>query len=64
MITQKEFNYIKGLVETENQLLYRLNEGYINAAEPQLKEELQKMTAEVTNERAELLGILEDQNNE
>lgn len=61
MITQKEFNYIKGLMETVDQLLYKLKESYEKAREPQLREEFQKLTAEITNERAELIKLLEGQ---
>ena len=64
MITQEEFVSIKMLVETENQLIYRLKESFEKASEPQLKEDLQKFTAEITNCRSQLLHLLEEQNYE
>ena len=64
MITQKEFVTIKSLIETENQLLYQIKECYKNLSEPQLKEDFQKFSADITNCRSELLKILEEQNYE
>lgn len=62
MITKKEFNCIKGLVETENQLLNHLNESRENISEPQLREEIQKLTASVNNQKSRLLNVLEGKN--
>ena len=62
MITKKEFNCIKGLVETENQLLNHLNESRENISEPQLREEIQKLTAYVNNQKSRLLNVLEGKN--
>ena len=62
MITKKEFNCIKGLVETKNQLLNHLNESRENISEPQLREEIQKLTASVNNQKSRLLNVLEGKN--
>ena len=59
MISQKEFMYIKSLIETENQLIYRADESYKQAKESKIKEELQKFIADVTNQRSKLMNILE-----
>lgn len=62
MITKKEFNCILSLMECENQLLYRLYECERDADEPQLKEEFQKLTASVNNQKSELINALEVKN--
>lgn len=62
MITKKEFNCIRSLVEAENQLLYRLYECERDAEEPQLKEEFQKLAASVNNQKKALISALEVQN--
>lgn len=63
MLTKKEFNYLRGLIDTETQLLYRLNEGSENLTEPQLKENIQKLTASVNNHMSLLVKILKGVDN-
>lgn len=63
MLTKKEFNYLRGLIDTETQLLYRLNEGSENLLEPQLKENSQKFTASVNNHMSLLVKILKGVDN-
>ncbi|MGN0594997.1 MAG: hypothetical protein ACI4I6_07555 [Hominimerdicola sp.] len=59
MVTKKEFNTVRSLVEIENQLIYRFQSFEIQAKEPQLKEEFQKMLASLKNQKATLLDSLE-----
>lgn len=58
MLTKKEFNYIRGLIDSENQFRNILNEGYKNISETQLKENIQKFTASVDNHISLLLELL------
>ena len=60
MLTQKEFICIRSLVETENQLIYHLNESYENLSEPQFREEIQKIMASVTNQKNSILEFAEE----
>ena len=62
MITKQEFNCIRGLADTENQLFYRLRECEKQAKEPQLKEEIQKLSASVCNQKRQLMKALEEVN--
>lgn len=63
-LTQKEFNCIRGLVDCENQAFYRLRECEKQAREPQLREELQKLAASVSNHKQLLMNALEVSGNE
>ncbi len=58
-LTKNEFNCIRGLTDCENQLFYRLRECEQQAREPQLKEELQKLAASVSNHKQSLMKALE-----
>lgn len=58
-LTKKEFNCIRGLTDCENQLFYRLRECERQAREPQLREELQKLAASVSNHKQSLMKELE-----
>ncbi|MBO5448074.1 MAG: hypothetical protein J5994_01985 [Ruminococcus sp.] len=62
MMTKQEFNCIRGLTDAENQLFYRLKEGEKRAMEPQLREELQKLSAAVSNHKQALMRELEAAN--
>ncbi|WP_295208459.1 hypothetical protein [Ruminococcus sp.] len=62
MVTQQEFSAIKCLVETEKQLIIRFEHYIRHANEPQLREDLQKFTASLENQKANLVNCLEDNN--
>lgn len=64
MINKKENAGKNLLADTENQLLYRLDECIKQSAEPQLTEDLRKIYADVSNCRRELLKSAEGQSNE
>ncbi len=60
MITDREFTAMKCLIETENQLIKRFDSFVKSAKEPQLREDMQKISASLKNQKANLIGSLED----
>lgn len=57
-LTLKEFNGIKCLVETQNNLIYRLEEYTKQIKEPQLKIDFQKLCASARNHKDKLMSVL------
>lgn len=58
-LTVNEFNGIRSLANAENQLFYRVKEGEKQAKEPHLREELQKLSAAVSNHKQALMELTE-----
>lgn len=64
MLTKKEFYCIRSLVEELNQLYYKLDNFQKEVCEPQIKEEFQKFSASVSNQKFILLETLKGGNYE
>lgn len=62
MITEDQFAAIKRLVVSENCIIDRFEQYLREIKEPQLKEDIQKLTAALKNQRSGLLASLEDNN--
>ena len=62
MITEEQFAAIKRLIESENCMIVRLEHYVSEINEPQVKEDMQKLTAALKNQRSGLLTSLEDNN--
>ena len=58
-LTVEEFNWIKSLVETQNNIIYRLEEYRKQIKEPQLRMDFQKLCASARNNKAKLLTVLD-----
>ena len=58
-LTVEEFNWIKSLVETQNNIIYRLEECTKQIKEPQLRMDFQKLCASARNNKAKLLTVLD-----
>ena len=61
MITEEQFAAIKRLIVSENCMIDRFEHYVSEIKEPQLKEDMQKLTA-LKNQRSGLLTSLEDNN--
>lgn len=61
-LTLKEFNGIKCLVQTQNNLIYRLEEYSNKIKEPQLKIDIQKLCASARNHKDKLMSLLKVEN--
>ena len=62
MITEEQFAAIKRLIVSENCMIDRFELYVSEIKEPQLKEDMQKLTAALKNQRSGLLTSLEDNN--
>lgn len=62
MITEEQFAAVKRLIVSENCMIDRLEHYVREIKEPQLKEDMQKLTASLKNQRSGLLTSLEDNN--
>ena len=67
MITEEQFAAIKRLIVSENCMIDRFDNYLLfiivsEIKEPQLKEDMQKLTAALKNQRSGLLTSLEDNN--
>ena len=62
MITEEQFAAIKRLIVSENCMIDRFEHYVSEIKEPQLKEDMQKLTAALKNQRSGLLTSLEDKN--
>ena len=62
MITEEQFAAIKRLIVSENCMIDRFVHYVSEIKEPQLKEDMQKLTAALKNQRSGLLTSLEDNN--
>ena len=62
MITEEQFAAIKRLIVSENCMIDRFEHYVSEIKEPQLKEDMQKLTAALKNQRSGLLTSLEDNN--
>ena len=62
MITEEQFAAIKRLIVSENCMIDRFERYVSEIKEPQLKEDMQKLTAALKNQRSGLLTSLEDNN--
>ena len=58
-LTVEEINWIKSLVETQNNIIYRLEEYTKQIKEPQLRMDFQKLCASARNNKAKLLTVLD-----
>ncbi len=62
-ITQKEFDKIKSLISTHNNIIFRLEQFSKQVKEPQLKMEFQKLYASAVNHKKKLLSVLNTESN-
>lgn len=62
MITEEQFAAIKRLIVSENCMIDRFEHYVSEIKEPRLKEDMQKLTAALKNQRSGLLTSLEDNN--
>jgi hypothetical protein len=62
MITEEQFAAIKRLIVSENCMIDRFEHYVSEIKEPQLNEDMQKLTAALKNQRSGLLTSLEDNN--
>ena len=62
MITEEQFAAIKRLIVSENCMIDRFDHYVSEIKETQLKEDMQKLTAALKNQRSGLLTSLEDNN--
>lgn len=62
MITEEQFAAIKRLIVSENCMIDRFEHYVSEIKEQQLKEDMQKLTAALKNQRSGLLTSLEDNN--
>lgn len=62
MITEEQFAAIKRLIVSENCMIDRFEHYVSEIKELQLKEDMQKLTAALKNQRSGLLTSLEDNN--
>ena len=62
MITEEQFAAIKRLIVSEKCMIDRFEHYGREIKEPQLKEDMQKLTAALKNQRSGLLTSLEDNN--
>ena len=62
MITEEQFAAIKTLIVSEKCMIDRFENYVSEIKEPQLKEDMQKLTAALKNQRSGLLTSLEDNN--
>ena len=62
MITVEQFAAIKRLIVSENCMIVSFEHYVSEIKEPQLKEDMQKLTAALKNQRSGLLTSLEDNN--
>lgn len=62
MITEEQFAAIKRLIVSENCMIDGFEHYVSEIKEPQLKEDMQKLTAALKNQRSGLLISLEDNN--
>lgn len=62
MITEEQFAAIKRLIVSENCMIDRFEHYVSEIKEPLLKEDMQKLTAALKNQRSGLLTSLEDNN--
>ena len=62
MITEEQFAAVKRLIVSENCMINRFEYYVSEIKEPQLKEDMQKLTAALKNQRSGLLTSLEDNN--
>lgn len=63
-ITIEEFDEIKKLINTHNNLIFRFENYAKQIKEPQLKSEFQKLYASALNHKKKILSVLDTENSQ